>query len=256
MKTFAIILGLIFCAFSMSGQDARADKVPDPPSPYRWVVNLSEQETEFISTSGAQTLHNTLEEFAVQTSNQIVVLIVDDYNGLSGIEYATEVGRKWGVGGKDKDNGVVVLIDPAGGEGEKNITIAVGHGLEGAIPDIYSKQIEQEMIAYFKTGNSEEGIIRGVTLLMDAAKGEYTEFSGQSVWSIPTWYIILAFLIGILALAFFTKGGGGGTISRGGWHGRFGGFSSFGGFGGGGGGFSSGGFGGGSFGGGGSSSNW
>ena len=118
-----LFLGLLFSLVGFS-QYNRADKVPDKPSPYRWVQNLSVSQPDFLTEDQVQELHERLEQYAVETSNQIAVLIIDDYNGLSGIEFATEVGRKWGVGGDKQDNGIVVLIDPEGEEGKKDITIS------------------------------------------------------------------------------------------------------------------------------------
>lgn len=248
-KTFLFFLSVLSSCLLYS-QDNRADKVPDKPDPYRWVVNLS---PGFISDEEAALLHGTLEQFAIETSNQIEILIIDDYNGLSGIEFATELGRKWGVGGAKNDNGVVVLIDPSGAEGQKNITIAVGYGLEGAIPDLTTKEIQQDMIPLLKDGKNFEALELCVNALMMASRGEYEEYSGKrSGGPIPRWLVILLIILGVIVFGFFR--GGGGTISRGGYHGGFGRIGGFGGFGGGG--FGSGGFGGGGFGGGGSSSNW
>lgn len=249
LKRILLIPALLLSCFLFS-QDNRADKVPDKPDPFRWAVDLS---SGFLSENETEQVHATLEQFAVETSNQIAVVVVDDYNGLSGIEFATEVGRKWGVGGKKNDNGVVVLIDPIGGEGQRNITISVGYGLEGAIPDLITKQIEQEMIPMLKEGSNYEAVTYCVNALMAAAKGEYNEFSGKRKGGpVPNWLIILLVVLGFFVFGFFR--GGGGTIGRGGYHGGFGSFGGFGGFKGGG--FGSGGFGGGGFGGGGSSSNW
>ena len=82
-----------------------------------------------------QKIEQRLRSFEDSTGNQIVVVVTDDLLGYEDWEYATELGQKWGVGQEDKDNGIVFLIKPSGGKGERKTFIAIGEGLEGVIPD-------------------------------------------------------------------------------------------------------------------------
>ena len=61
----------------------------------------------------------------------MVTVTVKSLNGEEPADYALNLGRQWGVGQKDNDNGVVILLSTA----ERQIYIAVGGGLEGALPD-------------------------------------------------------------------------------------------------------------------------
>ena len=150
----------------------------------------------------------------------------------------------------------MLVVDPTGGAGTRDVYIAVGYGLEGAIPDLISKRIvENEIIPEFKNGNYYAGITKGVDKLIGFAKGEFNtdEYSKQEgdIWPMLK-YVFIGIVILIILSRLF-KGGGGMTMTRFGgtsWPGSFGGGS----FGGGGGGF--GGFGGGSFGGGGAGGKW
>ncbi len=253
---------LIVTLFSIIAVSAKTDNIPERPSPPRLVNNISKEFPNFLSPQEESQLENKLQDFANQTSNQIVIVIVDDLGGDEAWNYATELGHKWGVGQAKFDNGVVILIKPTGGEGQRNLFIAVGYGLEGAIPDLTTKQIrENEMVPYFKTGQFYTALDKATDVLMSLAKGEYSSdaYGQKRKGKFPSGVIIPILLIVLLIIFRSSKGGGSsGGLSMG--TGFLLGSMMGGGrgFGGGGGGSSGGfgGFGGGGFGGGGSGGNW
>jgi uncharacterized protein len=181
-------------------------------------------------------------------------------------DYATGLFRKWGIGSKEKNNGVLILIAYKNPSSLKKSRIEVGYGLEGALPDAKTGRIQDDyMIPYFKDGDYSSGILNGYAVICSEVAKEYNvtldSLSGSgvqqrqsrnvNVGNVSVNPILLIILI-ILFLSFdgfffkwailriilsmiFGRGGRGG-------------------FGGGGGGF--GGFGGGSSGGGGSSRDW
>jgi len=253
---------LIIALFFVSPALAQVSGIPERPSPPRLVNNLSKEMPNFLSADETARLERKLSDFANQTSNQIVIVIVDDLGGDEPWSYATELGQKWGVGQGKFDNGIVILIKPTGGEGQRNLFIAVGYGLEGAIPDLTTKQIrENEMYPYFKTGEYYTALDKATDVLMALAKGEYSSDAyGKKNKKNPPLGLIIPLILFILFIIFRAskRGGGGGLTmgaagfilgsgfgNRGG--GGFGGGGSSGGFGG---------FGGGGFGGGGSGGNW
>lgn len=256
------ILFFLFCAFSIA-LIASNDNLPERPNPPRLVNNLSKEFPEFLSASEQETLEEKLVRFNDSTSNQIAIIIVDDLNGLEPEQFSTQLGRKWGVGQQDKRNGIVVLVKPTGGQGQRKTFIAVGYGLEGAIPDITARRIvDNEILPRFKAQDYYGGLDAATTVLMSLSKGEYNYKSyGKSSrkGNFSPIIIFIVVLIIIIISSFrkrsrgFTLGGGGlfygGALLGGGFGRGFGGGGSSGG-----GGF--GGFGGGSFGGGGSGGSW
>src|SRR3954471_117814 len=151
-KAFAVkCIALFLAGFLLFSTQvfSQGDNIPEPPNPPRLVNNLSQ--SNFISGSEAEQLESKLQAFANKTSNQIVIVIVDDLAGYEPYDYATRLGHKWKVGQEKMDNGVVVLIKPKTGSGKGQAWIATGYGLGGAIPDATSKQIvENELIPNFK----------------------------------------------------------------------------------------------------------
>ncbi|MFC2114733.1 TPM domain-containing protein [Bacteroidota bacterium] len=151
-----------------------------------------------LSASEVNELENKLQNFARSTSNQIAVVIVDDLGGYDVSDYAFRLGQKWGVGQAKFDNGVVIVIKPTGGEGERKTFIAVGYGLEGNIPDAVARRIvDHEMIPNFKSNNFYAGLNAATDVLMKLASEEYSyevylNESKPSVW--PSLIIVLFFL--------------------------------------------------------------
>ncbi len=217
-----------------------------------------------FSLKQAADLERDLVNFNDTTSNQITVVTVTDLEGYTAAEYATRIGLEWKVGQEEFDNGVVVLIKPKIGNSYGEAFIAVGYGLEGAIPDAYATRIVNEvMIPHFKNNDYYSGIVHACDVLMKLASGEISEeLEEEDDWILNLIIIIIFLGITILIVAVSKNGGNGDGFGGGGGHrgpviimgpshhssGSFGGFGSGGG--------SFGGFGGGSFGGGGGGGRW
>jgi len=219
-----------------------------------------------------RSLENKLEHFAQQTSNQIVLVITDELCGKEVWQYGTELGEEWGVGQSDIDNGIVIVLKPKKGDAKGEVAIIVGRGLEGAIPDVTTKDIQEyEMIPAFKQNDYFTGLDHATDVLMELAQGEYNfqHYADQkkSKSKVPVQLILIIIVIIIVLISRVVKTSHyarnnsmgwwaawwllnqTGSSHRGSWNNFRGGGGGFGG-----GGF--GGFGGGGFGGGGSSSSW
>jgi len=257
MKCFLIIIGLFFsiCA------NAQIEKVipPKPPAFYAVVDN-----TNTLTNEQKEALNQKLAQYKDSTSNEIAVVIINSLEDYPIEDVAITILRTWGVGGKEHNNGVVLLI----AKSDRKIRIETGYGLEGAIPDITAKSIiDNDLTPNFRANNYYRGIDQATDDLMKAAAGEYSAPKNSNKKGKGFPFGVIVFVI-IILISLFRRGGGrgGGMISRrgygdfftgwiigsmlsGGGRGGGGGWS-----GGGGGGF--GGFGGGSGGGGGASGGW
>ena len=83
LKHFFLSLLLLF-SFSLFSQNG----IPDAPNPPRLVNNFSKEFPNFLSVEEQEMLENKLVSFAESTSNQIVIIIVDDLAGYEPAEYA------------------------------------------------------------------------------------------------------------------------------------------------------------------------
>ena len=257
MKRSFLFLSLIFsvCVY------AQTDVVPKKPS---LAEGLVLDQTNTLTPEQLVTLREKLLAYDRSTSNQIAIVIIPALKGNSIEDVALEIGRDWGVGQANNDNGVVILI----AKDDRKMRIEVGYGLEGAVTDYVTSSIIQNTLRpNFKEDNYYRGLTEAVDEIIKAAEGRYTAPEGYGKKKgIKTWQMVLAILIIWMIIGAIGRGGkGGGLVSRRGYRnwggpiwwggGGFGGSSGGGGWsGGGGGGF--GGFGGGSFGGGGSSGSW
>ncbi|HEY4800318.1 MAG TPA: TPM domain-containing protein [Bacteroidia bacterium] len=253
-KFFA--LAFCFALFFFNSSFGYDKCIPEKPSPPHLVNNLSKEVPDFISAAEAQALEEKLLNFNKETSNQIVIVIVDDLCGYDANEFSTRLGEQWQVGQKKFDNGIVVMIKPSGGAGQRKAYIAVGYGLEGVIPDVVAKQIvDNEIIPNFKKSENYNGLDAATGVLISLAKKEFTyqDYQGKN----KNWITFcIAAVILILIFSFVFRNSKGYTVSRGGTFYRGGGWTGWGGGGSWGGGGGGGGFGGGSFGGGGAGGSW
>ena len=250
-----ILIGWMFVLLSF-GTTLKA-QLPSPPNPPRLVNDY----TGTLSASQINTLEHKLVAYNDSTSTQILVLLIDDLQGYSIENYATEIGHSWGVGQKGKNNGVVILVKPKQGSTKGQVNISPGYGMEEYLTDATAKRIiDKEMIPAFKEDDYYKGIDNAVNVIMDLCSGKFTQDEYNDGDGFPLWFIILIIIAIVLIVSKFSDnngqsytGGGHRTI----WIPMGGGFGG-GGFGGGGG-FSGGGFGGfggGGFGGGGASGSW
>lgn len=265
-RRWAIVLLSALCLFVLA-RPAFAD--PTFPELTGRVVDRA----NLLTAADKAQLETELEAYETKSTDQIVVVTVPSLQGYPIDEFGTMLGRKWGIGQRGKDNGVLMIVAPT----ERKVRIEVGRRLEPLLPDGRAGSIVRETILpSFRRGDFSGGIKAGVAEIKAVLEGDKAELEQRAKRAPPpvdySGYIpiaiwILIVIFGILAqrrqaamLAAMTPdqrrryeqqqrvnrvpiiiGGG-----SGGWSGGSGG-------GGGGGGFSGGG---GDFGGGGASGDW
>ncbi|TKC00108.1 TPM domain-containing protein [Pedobacter cryophilus] len=254
-NTFLIIVISLFSFFGYS------QNFPAKPN------QLVNDYTKTLSADQVASLEQKLVAFSDSTSIQVAVVMIQSLDGYDINDYGYQLGRAWGIGGKEKNTGVLVLASI----GDRKVTIQTGYGMEGVLPDAITKRIiENEIKPNFKAGDYYAGMDAATNAIISYTKGEYKNDSPRKSGKkgFPAGLIVLIVVGVLLLISRGGKGGGGRSVigSRGGadivwWSllsglgGRgSGGGGGFGGGSSGGGGF--GGFGGGSFGGGGSSGSW
>lgn len=169
---------------------------------------------------------------------QFALVTLKNLEGKTIEETAADLFEKWGIGGKKKDTGLLLLVAPA----EKKVRIETGYGFEGAIPDgLAGEIIRKDMLPYFRKGEMEQGILRGSAVLLDLMAKEMG-VSLEDTGGIPPpvssggadlLYILLLLLIFGGRWFFFPRLQGGFGRGGGYWRNGGGGFGGFGGFGGG-----------------------
>lgn len=250
-----------FLLLAFFAAQALAQNIPDKPNPPRLVNDA----LRLLTADQQQALEQKLLDFEKRTSNQIAIVTIDDMGGMDAGDFAVELGKKWGVGNQNFNNGVVFLVYRSKDNTKRKVFIASGIGLEGVLPDYTCSEIvNNEVIPYLKGGDYYRALENGTTAIIKATEGKYTAPKGYGKKSPSLFKIIFIIILIIVFLSISSKGGGGGGtyMSRRGYRGVTGpifwpgggGWGGGGSSGGGGGGF--GGFGGGGFGGGGAGGDW
>jgi uncharacterized protein len=238
---FLFLIALFNSAYSY---DIDKKGIVQPMSPPQLVNDFA----GMLNSADKQSLESKLLDYNNSTSTQIYIVTIESLGDYAVEDYALQVGRSWGIGQKDKNNGILILISKE----DRKIDIEVGYGLESYVTDYDSKRIIDELITpAFKLENYYAGLDAATDKLISLLQG--TPYASETEASqtteakeIPSYvFIIIIVLIIILMIRFpilariaFIVLSSGGSSS---------GSSRSGGFGGGGGG---------SFGGGGSSGSW
>jgi uncharacterized protein len=257
-----IITVFFLLLISLSGMAQEFPPVPDP-------ARLVNDYTATLSKEQTATLETKLVAYYDSTSTQIAIVMISSLDGYPIDDYAIELGERWGIGSKGKDNGVLIFV----AKDDRKIFIPVGYGMEGVLTDgLIKRIIENDIKPAFREGNYYLGFDRATDTMFRLAAGEHV-YDEPKQNPVPVILIIggilLIFVFIIIAavksaktyaavngLDFWTAWQILNQASRS-HHGTWGGFSGRGGSSGGwGGGGGFGGFGGGSFGGGGAGGSW
>jgi len=262
-RLFHALLALLLVAFALP---AAAQTFPK-------LTGRVVDEAHLLSPEQVQQLTQLSAGVEQASTRQLVVATVPDLQGYPIEDYGYKLGRAWGLGQKDANNGVILLVAPK----ERKVRIEVGYGLEPIVTDALSSVIiQQTILPRFRDNDMAGGIVAGANAIADqlklpleaaeqrakaaADKRGSAQDAGGNVLIAAFWVMVVLFVV--VPLLFrraggrrFGGGGGAPVVIWGpGWGGGGGSGWGGGGFGGGGGGGFSGG--GGSFGGGGASGDW
>lgn len=109
-------------------------------------------------------------ELENKTGAQAVIVIVNSLEGNNISDYGNKLFRNWGIGQKDKNNGLLILLSME----DRKWRVEVGRGLEGAIPDILSNRVmESAAVPEFKNNNYGEGLRNTYSIFADMIAKEY-----------------------------------------------------------------------------------
>ena len=170
-----------------------------PPKPAHYFNDYA----GLVSPSAADQLDRQLAQFERDTTNQVVVAIFSKMQSDDDVAaYAQRVAQSWGVGQKDKRNGVVLLVFVE----DRKMIIQVGYGLEGALPDVTAFNITEDVMKpQFVGGNYEAGLRAGIDSILNAIRGEYkgsgaTAGEQRATKRNPVWPLLFVGFLLLLSL--------------------------------------------------------
>lgn len=134
---------------------ASALEVPKAPSLNKPIVD----QTATLTNDQIDTLTQQINNSRQHKDYQFGILIIKTLDGQAIEDYSLQVAREWGIGEKDKNNGVLLLV----AKDDRRLRIEVGRGLEGDLTDVESGRIIRNTITpQFKKGDYFSGISLGV----------------------------------------------------------------------------------------------
>ena len=156
------------------------------------------------------------------TDRQLVVATIPSLEGYPIDDYGYRLGRAWGIGQKETDNGAVLIVAP----NDRKMRVEVGYGLEPILTDAWSSVlINTVIVPQFKAGNYPGGIAAGVDALItqlqlppeeaakraaQAGKQSARQSSNVSMGDIVFWLVIFFFFILPMLRSMFGRSAGDG----------------------------------------------
>jgi uncharacterized protein len=195
---------LLVVALLVASAAAAQTNLPPPDGYVNDYANL-------LSDGSRAYLTDLIRRTSEETSAEIAVVTVESLQGLSVEEYANRLFNEWGIGRKDTDNGVLVLVAPT----QREMRIEVGYGLEPVLPDALAGQIVRtNFLPAFRDDDYEGGIRAGVERITEVIKrnhvlddAERAALADEGVDAAP-WYFTVPFFSAFVAVGFFMLGAG------------------------------------------------
>jgi uncharacterized protein len=163
-KTLFLSVALLF-AFSIFAQEGM---IPVKPEPAQFVNDYA----EVIPAEQEALLEQKLKDFDQATSNQFAIVIIKSLKNNNLEKLATQWFKAWGIGQKDKNNGVLILVAVE----DRKMRIEVGYGLESTITNAEAdKAIQTLLKPSFRSQEYYTGLKAATSYLMDLAKKAYNQ---------------------------------------------------------------------------------
>lgn len=208
LRYFWGILGVILIAISGSAQTVEPDRLPNPNvNDYREYV----ADPAGLLDSGTRArVNRRLAALRDSTSAEVAVAIVPSIGDYDVADYAERVFTSWGLGKKDRDNGLLLLISPE----SRVARIQTGYGMEGVVPDaVAATVIREDVVPAMREGDLSLAVEDATTSLSriisdpeyaeelrsklaDNRGGEMTTLDDGVVRSFAYWVAALMWIIG------------------------------------------------------------
>ena len=134
--------------------------------------------TGSLSSSDIAALSQKLADFETRKGSQIAVLIVPTTDPETIEQFSIRVAEAWKIGRKRVDDGAILVV----AKNDRHLRIEVGYGLEGALTDVTSRRIIDEVITpKFREGDFAGGISAGAERMMRVVDGEPLPAPSRSV---------------------------------------------------------------------------
>jgi uncharacterized protein len=144
-------------AASTCGKGSTAASANDRPLPK--LTGPIVDEADIISDLAERQLSDRLTNLERQTGDQLVVVTTPDLSGEPIEEFGLRLGNGWGIGQREQDNGVLLIVAP----NDRKVRIEVGCGLEGLLTDAQAQSIiDKVLLPSLRVADYESAVEEGV----------------------------------------------------------------------------------------------
>ncbi len=144
---------------------------------------------------------------------EVAVVAVESIGNNDARMFATDLFQHWGLGKKEKDNGLLIQLVTA--PEQRSIVFETGYGIEGVLPDAICYRLQQlYMIPDMRNGDYSTGMLKGVAavkeylMASDYERAAITGVTGEDAFGNEELYLILFIIlapIAIMLLATYLK---------------------------------------------------
>jgi uncharacterized protein len=134
-------------------------------------------EAGILDSATRQQLEKLSADLEARTTDQLVVVTLKSLRGTAIEDYGYQLGRKWQIGQKGRNNGVILIVAP----NDRRVRIEVGYGLEPTLTDAISSVIIQSAILpRFRAGDFAGGTLRGAQDIVRVLTGDAREYAERA----------------------------------------------------------------------------
>ena len=205
-KLFVFMLAMLcFC------QVAFADEISNPAPQTDIYLNDG---ANMLSADAKDQLLTASKDLYEQTGAQFVIVTVPNLNGQSIEEYSNDLFNNWGIGDKDRNNGVLLLIS----KDDKKFRIEVGSGLEGTLTDAYCNNELSILKDNFKKGDFDTGVLTvSKDICSSISSGEEVTSNSHKLTEMQKEILLVVVILLIIIILFMFASSG--SSSSGGFYG-------------------------------------
>ena len=158
--------------------------------------------TSILSPAATDTIDAILGRLEKSTGIETAVVMLPSIGENDIFDFSTSLFRKWGIGKKKSDNGLLILFVMD----QHKVRFATGYGIEGTMTDAMSKRIQmQYMVPAFKQSDWNKGMVDGVRATAKVLDGSMEPEATNSDTDTGDILFSIGIIVGVILLAMFVS---------------------------------------------------
>lgn len=158
--------------------------------------------TSILSPAATDTINAILGRLEKSTGIETAVVMLPSIGENDIFDFSTSLFRKWGIGKKKSDNGLLILFVMD----QHKVRFATGYGIEGTMTDAMSKRIQmQYMVPAFKRSDWNKGMVDGVRATAKVLDGSMEPEAADSDTDTGDILFSIGIIVGVILLAMFVS---------------------------------------------------